>query len=74
MTKLQHRLRKLELHLNDSSGLVPHSQRWMGYWMREMDATIARCDPGPKRRIPIEAIRAWAQAQPNTDSAFENEV
>jgi hypothetical protein len=46
----------------------------MEYWMREMEATIARCDPGPKRRIPIEAIRAWAQAQPNTDSAFENEV
>jgi hypothetical protein len=36
MTNLQKRIRKLEAHKTDASGLAPHSQRWLEYWDRQI--------------------------------------
>lgn len=66
MSDLRRRLRKLEATFTDRSGLVPHSPPWKEYWMNECHRTF---DEGevPKKAIPLEAIRAWMQAQPDTE-------
>jgi hypothetical protein len=37
MTNLERRLGKLEAQLIDSSGLVPHTQKWLEYWRDWLD-------------------------------------
>jgi hypothetical protein len=32
MTRIQHRLKKLEEVLTDPVGLVPHMKKWLEYW------------------------------------------
>ncbi len=32
MSNLSRRLRKLEVHYKDGSGLIPHSKAWLDYW------------------------------------------
>jgi len=36
MGGLDRRLKKLETQLTDPSGLVPHTQRWLDYWDRQL--------------------------------------
>jgi hypothetical protein len=67
------RLRRLEAELTDSSGLIPHSAAWIDYWMKEVDKAVTERGSGPKRAIPLEAIHAWMQAQPDTDWKYDNE-
>jgi hypothetical protein len=68
MSNFGRRIRKLEAQLTDSSGLVPHSPAWMDYWMKEVDQVLAENGPGPRKLIPLEAFRAWIQAQPDSDA------
>jgi hypothetical protein len=59
MTNLQRRLKKIEGHMTDVSGLVPHSQRWLEYWDRQIFDYMQ--DPEHRRPavlFPIEAFRA----------------
>jgi hypothetical protein len=71
MTSLQRRLTKLEAHMSDPSGLVPHSQKWLAYWDRQMyDYAM-----DPERRRPavlfsVEAVRAVMQYADNPASLF----
>jgi hypothetical protein len=63
MTNLQRRLRKLEAHFTDSSGLVPHSPAWLNYWIRELEKVIAEDYRGPKAPIPLNVLRAYVRGQ-----------
>ena len=67
MTKLQRRLGKLEVRLLDSSGLVPHSPRWLEYWKHWFDDY--RRDPNSRagERMTIEAARAVMASLPDGD-------
>ena len=61
MTNPRRRIRKLEAHLTDPSGLVPHTQVWMRYWTQELENALAN-DERPKKPIPLEVARAYLQA------------
>jgi len=63
MTNLQRRLQKLEALLTDSTGLAPHSEKWLEYWRGWLDRWAT--DPGfqPPERMPIEAARAILVAE-----------
>ena len=71
MTNLQRRIQKLEAHLLEPSGLVPHTQPWLEYWDRQIyDYAMA-----PERRWPavpfsVEAVRAVMQYSDNPASLF----
>jgi hypothetical protein len=65
MSNLQSRLRKLEAHLTDSSGLVPHSPAWMDHWTQELKKVIAEDYRGPKAPIPLEVVRACIRGEPD---------
>ena len=70
MTNLQRRLKKLEaLRVTDPSGLVPHSQKWLEYWERQVQ--LYATDQLPKGFLfPLEALDAVIR---NTgDSAFDD--
>ncbi len=71
MRNLRRRLDKLQATFTDASGFAPHSPAWLKYWMEEVGKTIADRDRRP-RRIPLETIRAWMQAQPNTDYMYDH--
>jgi hypothetical protein len=58
MTNLRRRLGKLEAQLIDSSGLVPHSQRWLEYWERWLERYSSDPDFQPQDLMPVEAARA----------------
>ena len=66
------RLRKLEATFTDRTGLVRYSTAWWEYWMKECDEAID--DRKPRNLIPLDVFRAWLQAQPNTDSQYDNEA
>ena len=55
MPNLRRRLRKLEAHLLDSSGLVPESPEWIAYWMRKIEKLGTADDTG--ELIPFAAAR-----------------
>ena len=40
MLRLEGRLRKLEARLTDRSGLIPHTQEWLDYWMARMEKLV----------------------------------
>ena len=58
MTNLQRRLRKLEGFLTDSSGLVPHTQKWLAHWDRQIYVFMTDQRQGERPRFPLEAFRA----------------
>jgi len=58
MTNLERRMRKLELCLTDSSGLVPHTRKWLLYWDRKVYEYM-RAEPKPRgERFTLQAFRA----------------
>ena len=57
MTNLQRRLRKLETRLTDNAGLVPHSPRWLAYWMDRIDRVFSDTDTSTEL-IPLEVLDA----------------
>jgi hypothetical protein len=65
MRNLQRRLRKLEAHLTDSSGLVPHSPAWTDHWTEELKKVLAEDYRGPKARIPLDVVRAHLRDDPD---------
>jgi len=68
---LQRRIKKLEEHLTDPSGLVPHSQQWLEYWDRRIYEYAM--DPEGKRPavlFSVEAVRAVMQYSDNPASLF----
>lgn len=62
MTNPHRRLKKLEASLTDSTGLVPHTKKWLGYWTRWFERSVR--DPNFRRgeKMPLEAARAIMQA------------
>ena len=59
MTNLLRRLKKIEAHMTDTSGLVPHSRRRLEYWDRQIFNYLR--DPEHRRPavlFPIDAFRA----------------
>ena len=66
MSNLFRRLRKLEEHLTDPSGLVPHSQRWLEYWDREIFNFMTAPDgTRPAVLFPLEAFSAVMKYVPS---------
>ena len=61
MTNLQRRLKKLEAGLTDPSGLVPHTQKWLEYWDRQMYLRMTDQLPPGQGVGSIEAVRAVMQ-------------
>jgi hypothetical protein len=69
MTNLQRRLKKIEGHMTDVSGLVPNSQRWLEYWDRHIFNYMT--DPEHRRPavlFPLQAVRAVLQWSDNPAS------
>jgi hypothetical protein len=69
MTNLQRRLKKIEAYMTDTSGLVPHSPRWLAYWDREIFTFMQ--DPEHRRPavlFPLQAVRAVLQWSDNPAS------
>jgi hypothetical protein len=64
---LQRRLGKLEARLLDSSGLVPHSPRWLEYWSHWFDDYTRDPSSRPGELITIEAARAVMASIPDND-------
>jgi hypothetical protein len=58
MSNLRRRLQKLEARLTDSSGLIPNSQAWLDYWLREVDMIVDGEDRRGRPRIPIAVVDA----------------
>jgi hypothetical protein len=52
------RLGKLEAQLIDSSGLVPHTPRWLEYWRKWLDNYANDPKFRPRDLMPLEAARA----------------
>ncbi len=62
MTHRERRLRKLEATLKDNSGLVPHTEKWLRHWDREIyEFMIDPEDRRPKVLFPLQAVRAVMQ-------------
>jgi hypothetical protein len=69
MRNLERRLKKIEAHMTDVSGLVPHSQPWLEYWDRQIfnfmqDSEHRR----PAVLFPLQAVRAVLQWSDNPAS------
>jgi hypothetical protein len=65
MRNLQRRLRKLEAHFTDSSGLAPNSPAWMTYWTQVLEKVLAEGYRGPKAPVPLEVVRAYLRGEPD---------
>jgi hypothetical protein len=52
------RLRKLERLFKDTSGLIPHTQKWLEYWDRQVYLYMIDQAPKDQARFPLEAFRA----------------
>ena len=66
MARLERRLRKLEARLRDrNSGLVPHTPRWLEYWMAKLDTVMRGENIG--ENIPLEAYDAMKRAKVASD-------
>jgi hypothetical protein len=68
MTNVQRRLRKLEGLLKDTSGLIPHTQKWLEYWDRQVYLFMMDEAPKGQARIPLEAFRAVLRNSDNPGS------
>jgi hypothetical protein len=58
MKHLERRLRNLEARGIDPSGLVPHSQRWLEYWDRQIFGYMTNPEHREPVHFPLEAFRA----------------
>ncbi len=58
MANVRKRLRRLELHMTDASGFVPHSRQWLEHWRGILARLLARDTSPDLPRIPIAAFRA----------------
>ena len=58
MTNLQRRLRKLEAHLTDKSGFVPHSKEWFRYWSDQLDIFRTRGDASAIKGMTLAVVDA----------------
>jgi hypothetical protein len=70
MARLERRLRKLEARLTDRSRLVPHTQRWLDYWIEKLDKLV-NGEP-VEEKIPVEfldVLIARADAAPGAAPA-----
>jgi hypothetical protein len=65
MRDLPRRLRKLEAHFTDSSGLVPHLPAWMDHWTQQLKNVLAEDYCGPKAPVPLEVVRASMRDEPD---------
>jgi len=63
VTTIKRRLAKVERFLTDTSGLVPHTQAWMDYWMRELKALTVSQSPA-KAPVPLEVLREYIRTAP----------
>jgi hypothetical protein len=54
MARLERRLRKLEARLTDRSRLVPHTQRWLGYWTTRLDMLANGAEL--EEKLPLEFL------------------
>jgi hypothetical protein len=71
MTHLHRRIKKLEDRLTDPSGLVPHTQKWLEYWDRQIyEYALAPKSKQPAVLFSIEAVRAVMQYSDNPASLF----
>lgn len=69
MTTTLRRLKKLEMSLTDSSGLVPRSPRWFTYWREEIEKLLKR---EPHELLPLEAARLWISGRwPGFSESYE---
>jgi hypothetical protein len=59
------RLKKLEGLFKDTSGLIPHTQKWLEYWGRQVCLYMIDRAPKDQTRFPLEAFRAVLR---NSDS------
>ena len=71
MTNLQRRIQKLEAHLLEPSGLVPHTQPWLEFWdLRLYDFATDPERKWPTALFPVEAVRGVMQYSDNPASLF----
>jgi hypothetical protein len=71
MTNQKRRLKRLEARLTDPSGLVPHLQRWLAYWDRQIyDYAIDPERRRPAVLFPLEAVRAVLRNADSPGSLF----
>jgi hypothetical protein len=58
MRGLRTRIRKPEARRTDSSGLVPHTARWLDYWLPQVDGISAAENRSVPGGIPLEVVDA----------------
>jgi hypothetical protein len=69
MTNLQRRLKKLEVVLTDSVGLIPHTKRWLEYWDRQYYLYLSGKDLYAVWRssvVEFRAVMKYAQEEPSS--------
>ena len=67
-SRLERRLKKLEIQLTDESGLVPHSAKWRAYWRDWLQKLVN--GENPPGKIAGDAFRAVVDdvvVPPDTD-------
>jgi hypothetical protein len=66
MSDLRRRLKKLEAHWTDSSGLVPNSPKWFACWREKLRLyTIGQLEEPIV--FPAGIIEDWIKQRPNID-------
>ena len=55
---LSRRIKKLEAFLTDPSGFIPHSQKWLEHWDRQIYLYMTDQVQGEPVLFPLEALRA----------------
>ena len=66
------RIAELETRLTDASGLVPHSQEWLDYWILQVSNYAAGREHAP---LTIEGVRAVMQVcDPDGANVFGREA
>jgi len=67
---LERRLRRLESHLYDPSGFMPHTNQWRDFWFERIRAYASDDYDGPRRPhalFPLEAFRQFMRDAPEDD-------
>jgi hypothetical protein len=71
VTKLNRRLKKLESFLNDASGLVSHTKKWLEYWTRWFEYLPAILTFAATDNVPYQARSNGLLAVTLLDALFE---